>query len=66
MTQLTINVDDTSILPTLKRVIKAFKGVTIETPKKKCGLDEAIEDIRAGRVYGPFNSVDEVFDHILK
>lgn len=66
MTQLVLNIDDPSILPTLKRVVKAFKGVTINQAEKKhkCSLDEALEDVRAGRVYGPFNSVDELFKHI--
>lgn len=68
MTQLVLNIDDPSILPTLKRVVKAFKGVTIERLEKKhkCALDEALEDVRAGRVYGPFNSVDDLMAHLMK
>lgn len=68
MTQLVLNIDDPSILPTLKRVVKAFKGVTIDRPekKRKCSLDEALEDVRAGRVYGPFNSVDDLMAHLMK
>lgn len=68
MTQLVLNIDDPSILPTLKRVVKAFKGVTIDRPEKKhkCSLDEALEDVRAGRVYGPFNNVDDLMAHLMK
>lgn len=66
MTQLILNIDDPSILPTLKRVVKAFKGVTIDRPEKKhkCSLDEALEDVRAGRVYSA-ESTDDLFKTIL-
>lgn len=70
MTQLVINISDPSILPTLKKVVKAFKGVTIESTssksKKKTGLEEALLDIREGRVSGPFNSVEELMSHLTK
>ncbi len=29
--------------------------------KKKTGLEEAMDDIKHGRVYGPYDSVDEMF-----
>lgn len=43
MTQLTINIEDESILPHLKKILNAIEGVSIVKPsrKKKCGLDEA-------------------------
>lgn len=68
MTQLILQIEDPSVLPTLKKVVKAFNGVTIAKPEKKhkCGLDEAIEDVKAGRVYGPFSSTDELIVHLLK
>ena len=74
MTQLVLNISDPSILPTLKKVVKAFDGVSIARPsnsatkkkKAKCGLDEALEDVRAGRIHGPFNNFDEVLEHVLK
>lgn len=54
MTQLTINIEDKSILPHLKKILRAINGVSIakeaSTKTKKCGLDEAYEDIKAGRV----------------
>ncbi|MGM9703955.1 MAG: hypothetical protein ACI3YZ_10505 [Prevotella sp.] len=31
---------------------------------RKTGLDKALEDVKKGRVSGPFNSVDELFDHL--
>lgn len=67
MTQLILNISDPSVLPTLKRVVKAFKGVTIDTSSdEKCGLDEALDDVQAGRVSGPFNSMDELMSHLMK
>ena len=70
MTQLILNISDPSVLPTLKKVVKAFKGVTIDSTSvkrsKKCGLDEALDDIQAGRVSGPFNSMDELMAHLTK
>ena len=62
MTQLTINVEDKSILPHLKKILNALEGVSIAKPvrKKKSGLDEALEDIKAGRVKR-FESMEELF-----
>lgn len=34
----------------------------MSTPKrKKTGLDEALEDIKAGRGYGPFDNTEDLF-----
>ena len=63
MTQLTINVED---LPHLKKILNAIEGVSIAKPskKKKCGLDEALDDVKAGRVHCA-DSVDDMFKQIL-
>lgn len=52
MTQLTINIEDKSLLPHLKKILSA-EGVSIvkSTMKKKCGLEEALDDVKAGRVH---------------
>ncbi|MDE5593958.1 MAG: response regulator [Muribaculaceae bacterium] len=52
MTQITINIEDKSILPHLKKILNAIDGVSIAKPakKRKTGLDEAYEDVRAGRI----------------
>ena len=62
MTQLTINVEDKSILPHLKKILNAIEGVSIAKPsqKKKCGLDEALDDVKARRVHH-VGSVDNLF-----
>lgn len=62
MTQLTINIEDKSILPHLKRILNAIDGVSIAKPqrKKKAGIEEAYEDIKAGRVTH-YDSAEEMF-----
>lgn len=62
MTQLTIYVEDKSILPHLKKILNAIEGVSIAKPsrKKKCGLNEALDDVKAGRVHR-YDSVDDMF-----
>ena len=52
MTQITINIEDKSILPHLKKILNAIEGVSIAKPekKRKTGLDEAYDDVRAGRI----------------
>lgn len=62
MTQLTINIEDKSILPHLKKILNALEGVSIakSVKKKKCGLDKAMEDIEAGRVR-QFESTEDLF-----
>ena len=62
MTQITINIEDKSILPHLKKILNAIDGVSIAKPekKRKTGLDEAYEDVRAG-IISHFESADEMF-----
>jgi hypothetical protein len=64
MTQLTINVDDRAILPHLKKVLSALDGVSIAKParrKRRCGLDEALDDVRAGRI-NHYDSAEDLFN----
>lgn len=61
MTQITINIEDKSILPHLKKILNAIDGVSIaKTEKKKCGLEEALDDVREGRVTR-YENADEMF-----
>lgn len=66
MTQLTINIEDHSILPHLKKILNALDGVSIAKTSRKAqsGIEEAYNDIKAGRVsYAA--SVDDMFKDIL-
>ena len=73
MTQLVLNIENPAILPSLKKVLSALEGVSIAkntnkslNKKKRTGLDEALEDVKAGRVSGPFNNVEELMAHLMK
>lgn len=67
MTQITINIEDKTILPHLKKILNALEGVSIAKPskRKKCGLDEALDDVKAGRIHYADN-VDDMFKQILE
>lgn len=49
----------------MRRLLPKFRGLTISRPehKHKTGLDEALEDVRAGRVYH-VDSVENLFDQL--
>lgn len=66
MTQLTINIEDKSILPHLKKILSAIEGVSIvkSTTKKRCVLEEALDDVKNGRVHSAEN-VDDMFQQVL-
>lgn len=65
MTQLTINVENPSILPHLKKILNALEGVSIARPKRKhrSGIEESFEDVRKGRITH-FDSVSDMFKHL--
>ena len=72
MQQITINVENPSIMPSLRRVLNAIDGISIVPTRRKKGIEEAEkkgieeaeEDIRKGRVYKA-DSVDDMFKQIL-
>lgn len=62
MTQITLNITDPKEASLIKKLLAKFDSVTISKPsrKRKTGLDEALEDVAAGRVTH-YDSVDEMF-----
>lgn len=61
MTQLTINIEDSSILPHLKRILNAIEGVSVvKTEQRRSGLDEAMDEVREGHV-NHYENVSEMF-----
>jgi len=76
MTQIILNIEDTSILPSLKTILKALKGVSLASPDDDSnisnaeditateGYQEAMEDKRCGRIYKAQNTED-MFKQIL-
>ena len=69
MTQLVINIEDSSLIPSLKKILESINGVSIATLKKKTyenGMDEALDDIREGRVYTAENAKQMISDILGK
>ncbi|MBQ4377237.1 MAG: hypothetical protein II793_06050 [Bacteroidales bacterium] len=64
---LTLQVDDASLMPSLKRVLRSIEGVHIVPAKRKrkSGIEQALEDEAAGRVTEWTGDIDEMFDQIL-
>lgn len=60
MTELILNVENESILPSLKKVLSSLTGVTVKktSKRKKGSLEMALEDIEAGRVYSAKDGSD--------
>ena len=53
MTQLTVSIEDVSMLDQIRQAISLLRGVTSVTLKRqaKTGMERAIDDIKHGRVY---------------
>ncbi len=62
MTQITLTISDPRDASLIKKLLAKFDSVTISKPtrKRKTGLDEALEDVAAGRVFHA-DSVDDLF-----
>ena len=65
MPQLTLQFENNSVMNRFLKFIELMNGVTVVKPQpktktKKCGLDEALEDVEAGRVT-EYSSVDDFF-----
>ena len=64
MTQLILNIEDKSILPSLRKILSKLEGVTICKQKtRKTGLEKAIEDVKEGRII-TYNSKEELFNDL--
>lgn len=65
MNTITIQVENPSVFAGLKKVLSSMKGVEIlpKPRKKKTGLEEALEDVRCGRVT-TYKSVDDMFEKL--
>lgn len=66
MIQLTINIEDKSMLPHLEKVLNALNGVSIVKNKKrtpKSGIDRAIAEIESGRVK-KFDTLDALYQDL--
>lgn len=65
MEQLTLIFENASVKKRLLKVLELINGVTVITKEKqKKGLDRALDDVKAGRVYKAKNAND-LFNQIL-
>lgn len=62
MTQLTLTITDPKEASLIKKLLAKFDSVTISRPsrKRKTGLEEALDDVCAGRVTH-YDSVEDFF-----
>lgn len=49
----------------IRKLVKNMGGSIKIRKEKKCGLDEALEDVKAGRVYS-YSNVDEMWEDLMK
>ena len=64
MATLTIQVEDKCVMVGLKKVLGSMKGVVIvPNHQKKTGIEEAMDDIRHGRVT-EYKSADDMFEKL--
>ena len=65
MTQLTVSIEDVSMLEQIQQAISLIRGVSSVTLKRrrKTSMDRAIEDIEQGRVY-KYDSLDDLIKEI--
>ena len=63
MTQLTVSIEDVSMLDQIQQAISLIRGVKSVSlkRKRKTGMERAIEDIEKGRVYEAC-SVDDLIN----
>lgn len=65
MNTITIQVENPSIFAGLKKVLSSMNGVVIlpKARKKKSGLEEALDDMRCGRVT-TYKNADDMFEKL--
>ncbi len=65
MTQMTLTITDPKEASLIRQLLAKFNSVTIAKPKRtrKTGLEEALDDVKAGRVYHA-DSVEDLFNQL--
>ena len=67
MTELTLTIEDESLVPSLRHVLRSLPGVKIKpTPRrrKKSGIEQALDDEAAGRVT-EWKSAEQMFETLM-
>ena len=63
MNTITIEVEDSTVLAGLKKVLKAMRGVKIVSKRKRSGLEEALDDVSKGNIT-EYSSSEEMFEKL--
>ena len=67
MTQITINIENKSIVPHLKKILSSIEGVSIartaRSKGKATGVDKALKEARTGYV-NHYSSADDMFQKL--
>lgn len=66
MTEITLRVTNESLLPSFRKLIRSIDGIDIVPAKRKrkSGIEQALEDVAAGRVT-EWKNADEMFKTLM-
>lgn len=63
MTQIVLNVDNPSLVSSLKKVLSTMKGVSIASPKKLSSYEKSKMEVEQGQI-NTYDSVDQMFEKL--
>jgi hypothetical protein len=68
MTQIILKISKPSLVPSLKEILQAIDGVTIDkviSSKEQSGIMKSLQDVKDGNVER-FDTVDELMEDLMK
>lgn len=65
MTEITLKVTDESLMPMLRKLFNSIEGVEISRRRRKTGIEQALEDVKAGRI-NEWKNTDEMFNALME
>ncbi len=66
MAQYTLTLNSEEDFRILKKLLKAFEGASIKpVPTSKSHIEKALEEVKNGKVVGPFHSTNELMKDLL-
>lgn len=63
MTQIVLNVDNPSLVSSLKKVLSTMKGVSIASPQKLSSYEKSKMEVEQGQI-NTYDSVDQMFEKL--
>lgn len=49
----------------IKKLLKAFEGASIRPQREQYTIDDALEEVRQGKVVGPFHTTEDLMESLL-